>query len=386
MTIFTAHELYSAIEEKEDFLLLDVRNEEDHKRFSIEGPNEVMMMNIPYFDFIEEPEEMVAQVPDDKPVRVVCAKVGSSEFVANLLEGLGRENVSHLDGGIISWGNLLVSKRVNSESDDYEVWQFNRPGKASCSYGLVFGKEMFLFDPSRNVDYYLQFAESRGAIITHALETHLQADYISGSPKIVEMTGAVLVAHDGDYSEALHQYHSVTDGEEINFSTENGPVVSCVHSPGHTPGSMTYLIGEKYMISGDTIFIVSIGRPDLGKMAVEWAQMLYDTLHKRISVMPDDLIVLPGHYTDWEAEADSEYRIMNDFATVKAMNEEIYSIANIDDFVTYIQGNMRNQPEIYGQIRLVNFGKLTPCENEQNIMDLGKNECAASKHGGIENA
>ena len=159
MTIFTAHELYSAIEEKEDFLLLDVRNEEDHKRFSIEGPNEVMMMNIPYFDFIEEPEEMVAQVPDDKPVRVVCAKVGSSEFVANLLEGLGRENVSHLDGGIISWGNLLVSKRINSESDDYEVWQFNRPGKASCSYGLVFEKEMFLFDPSRNVDYYLQFAE-----------------------------------------------------------------------------------------------------------------------------------------------------------------------------------------------------------------------------------
>ena len=386
MPVFTALELYSAIEEKEEFLLLDVRNEEDCNRFSIEGPNEVMMMNIPYFDFMEEPEEMVAQVPDNMPVRVVCAKVGSSEFVANLLEGLGRENVSHLDGGIISWGNLLVSKRVNSESDNYEVWQFNRPGKASCSYGLVFEKEMFLFDPSRNVDYYLQFAESRGAIITHTFETHLQADYISGSPKIVEMTGAVLIAHDGDYSEAIHQYHSVTDGEEINFSTENGPVVSCVHSPGHTLGSMTYLIGEKYMISGDTVFIVSIGRPDLGKMVVEWAQMLYDTLHRRISVMPDDLIVLPGHYTDWKAEADSEYRIMNDFATVKAMNEEIYSIANIDDFVTYIQGNMRNQPEIYGQIRQVNFGKLTPCENEQNIMDLGKNECAASKHGGVEYA
>lgn len=395
MTTFTAQELYDAIEEREDFVLLDVRNEEDHNNFSVEGPNDVQMLNIPYFDFIEEPEEMVAQVPGGKPVRVVCAKVGSSEFVANLLEGMGRENISHLEGGIVSWGNLLVPKRINTDADGYEVWQFNRPGKASCSYGLAHDGEMFLFDPSRNVEFYTKFAESRGLIITHTFETHLQADYISGSPKLVELTGAKLVAHDADYSDAIHPYHSVTDGEVFEFSlssqssgtsTTSSPKVVCVHSPGHTPGSMTYLVNEKYMISGDTVFIVSIGRPDLGNMAVEWAQMLYETLQNRISVMPDELIVLPGHYTDWQVEADSNHIIMNDFGTVKSMNEDIYNIDDVEDFVEYIQGNMRNQPEIYGQIRQVNFGKLTPCENEQNVMDLGKNECAASKHGGIENA
>jgi glyoxylase-like metal-dependent hydrolase (beta-lactamase superfamily II) len=239
---------------------------------------------------------------------------------------------------------------------------------------------MFLFDPSRNVEFYQHFAESRGADITHTFETHLQADYISGSPLIAKETGATFVAHDGDYGSAIHEYRSLIDGESFDFSNEGGPSTLCIHSPGHTPGSTSYVIGEKYLISGDTVFIVSVGRPDLGNQVVEWAKMLYGTIKERISILPDSLLVLPGHYTDWSAEADSEMRIINDFGTIKRNNEEIYGIDDIDDFVSFIQSNMRQQPEIYGQIRKVNSGHLTPCNDEQNVMDLGKNECAASNH------
>jgi hypothetical protein len=116
----------------------------------------------------------------------------------------------------------------------------------------------------------------------------------------------------------------------------------------------------------------------LGKQVVEWAKTLYSTLKERISILPDSLIVLPGHYTDWSIEADSEMRIMNNFGAVKKYNEQIYGIDDVDEFVSYIKSNMREQPEIYDQIRKVNSGHLTPGNDEQNIMDLGKNECAAS--------
>ncbi len=377
---FTATELFEAIESGDDFVLLDVRNGEDYSNFSVEGPNEIEMLNIPYFDFIENPKSSVAKVPSGKPLRIVCAKEGSSEFVASVMTEFGHENVSHLEGGIISWGNVLVSKRVNFEVDSYEMWQFNRPGKASCSYGLVYEGEMFLFDPSRNLEFYQQFAESRGLKISHTFETHLQADYISGSPLIAEATGATFVAHDGDYSSGVHEYRSIIDGESFEFSNEGGPSTLCTHSPGHTPGSTSYVIDEKFLISGDTVFLVSVGRPDLGKQVVEWAKTLYATLKERITILPDSLIVLPGHYTDWSIEADSEMRIMNNFGAVKEYNEKIYGIDDVDEFVSYIQSHMREQPEIYDQIRKVNAGHMTPCNDEQNVMDLGKNECAASSH------
>ena len=377
MESFTASELFNSFEGGEDFIILDVRNEEDFSRFSIEGPVDVLSLNIPYFDFIERPEESVAKVPSGSPVRVVCAKQGSSEFVRDVLMSLGRENVTYLHGGINTWGNVLIPKRVNSEDSSYELWQFNRPGKASCSYGLIYGTDMYVFDPSRDVQFYVEFAESRGAKISHTFETHLQADYISGSAKISDATGATFAAHPGDFSGSVYDYHPLSDGDLFNFDGA-GPVVQVVHSPGHTPGSTTFVVDEKFMLSGDTVFIVSVGRPDLGNQVVAWAKTLYATLQERIMVMPDDLLVLPGHFTNWSKEADENNRIINNFGDVKRINEEIYGIEEEDDFVAYIEANMRVQPEIYNQIRKVNAGILTPCETEQSVMDLGKNECAAS--------
>ena len=342
------------------------------------------MLNIPYFDFIDEPVESAAKVPEGKPVRIVCAKEESSQFVADILDGCGRKDITWLEGGINTWGNVLIPRRINNEEEAYEVWQFNRPAKASCGYGIVYEGEMFIFDPSRATDFLVEFAASRGAKITHTFETHLQADYISGSPTLVEKTGATFVAHEGDYGTSLYDYHALTDGEVFEFAKAGGPEVLCTHSPGHTPGSTTYIVDEKYMLSGDTVFILSVGRPDLGKRVVEWARTLYTTLKERITVLPDTLLVLPAHFTDWEREADEQLRIVNDFGTVKSLNEAIYDIEDEAEFVEYIQANIRAQPEIYNQIRLVNAGRLTPDPNEQNVMDLGKNECAASGHGGTQ--
>lgn len=384
ITSYSAIELYDSIESKDDVIYLDVRNEENHQLFMVEGPNDVEMYNIPYFDFMEDPEGCTAKLPEGRPVKVICAKEGSAQFVADILDSQGREEVSWLEGGIVTWGNLLIPKRINSADEDYEIWQFNRPGKASCSYGLIHGEQMMLFDASRAVEFYVEFAASRGADIRHVLETHLQADYISGSPRIAAATGAEFHAHDGDYAVSVFDYTSIVDGELIHFKRDGGPSVLCTHAPGHTPGSTAYVVDEKYLISGDTVFIVSVGRPDLGKRVVEWAKQLYATLKQRITVLPDELIVLPGHYSDWRRESNEDYLILNDFGTVKKLNEDIYGIEGEDEFVEYMKENMREQPDIYNQIRKVNAGALSLREEEQDIMDLGKNECAASSNRGMQ--
>ena len=375
--IYQAEDLYKWVTEKADFVLLDVRNSKDFKRFKIEGPYPIEMLNISYFDFMEIEDECISQLPaKDTPIRIVCAKEGSAKFVAEILEKHGFSDVGYLGGGIKSWGNLLVPRLLNP-GKDYELYQFIRPGKGSCSYGLIYQGEMILFDPSRNIDFYLGFAEEKDCRIVKTIETHLQADYIAGSRMIAEQTGAAFYANTNDFSGAKIDYISLGDGDEIGFG-DGGPSVHVLFSPGHTPGSTMFVIDQSYIVSGDIIFIKSIGRPDLGGKVEEWSDELYRTITK-ISSLEDSYILLPGHFIDW-SEANDELNFTQSLGQVREKNKSIYSIDNEADFLQFIQSNMREQPPEYAKIRLVNANLEMVDDEKAEILDLGKNECAASAY------
>ena len=366
-------------EEGHDFTLLDVRNNEEFGRFKIEGPYLSKMLNVPYIEFIEKEDESVAkvQIPKDESVRIVCAKEGSAKYVGEILVNNGWKDVKFLEKGIKTWGNMLAAKLVASENG-YQLYQFIRPGKASCSYGLIYEDEMAVFDPSRNVQFYQEFAKKHGAVITMTFETHLQADYISGSKQISSDTGALIMGHNHDFKDAAFDYQQVSDANVYQFS-KGGPEIKIIHTPGHTPGSTSYLIADKYLITGDTVFIFSIGRPDLGGKVEEWSKLLFNTLKTKLTELNDDLLVLPGHYVEW-SEADAQMVFVDTLGNIKNKNAEIYGIGDESAFIQFIKDNMRQQPQVYADIRKVNAGLLNVDEEEQDIMDLGKNECAASMH------
>jgi glyoxylase-like metal-dependent hydrolase (beta-lactamase superfamily II) len=326
-------------------------------------------------EFVEHEEESVAKVPAAKKVRIVCAKEGSAKYVGEILMNHGFKDVRFLEGGIKTWGNMLAPKLVASD-DGYQLFQFIRPGKASCSYGLISNNEMVLFDPSRNAAFYQSFAENNGARIVKSFETHLQADYISGSKQIAAESGAHILGHENDFKGAAFKYQKIVDEQVYSFSA-GGPEIKALHMPGHTPGSTSYLIDNKYLITGDTVFILSIGRPDLGGKAEEWSKLLYHTLKTKIAGLEDDLVILPGHYMDW-SEANQSQIFSDTLGSIKNRNADIYNIQNEDAFIGFIKDNMRPQPEVYAEIRKVNAGLLEVDAEEQEIMDLGKNECAAS--------
>jgi len=93
------------------------------------------------------------------------------------------------------------------------------------------------------------------------------------------------------------------------------------------------------------------------------------------------VIVLPGHYMDW-SELNQEKVFAASIGDIKKRNADIYGIKDEDDFIRFIRENMRKQPEVYAEIRKVNAGLLQVDEDEEEIMDLGKNECAASMAAG----
>ncbi|MGD8519994.1 MAG: MBL fold metallo-hydrolase [Desulfobacterales bacterium] len=362
-----------------DFTLLDVRNEEEFGRFKVEGPHLSKMINVSYIDFIEKEEESVArvQVPKNETIRIVCAKEGSAKYVGEILVNNGWQDVKYLEGGIKTWGNMLAPKLVAS-NDGYRLYQFIRPGKASCSYGLLYEDEMVVFDPSRNVEFYQNFAQQNGCKIVKTFETHLQADYISGSKRISSEAGAEIIGNQNDFKDAAFTYHSAGDQEVFSFS-KGGPEIRSIHMPGHTPGSTSYMIDNKYLVTGDMVFILSIGRPDLGGKAEEWSKLLYNTLKTKIAELSDDTLILPGHYIEW-AEANSEQMFVDTMGSIKKKNADIYGIDSEADFIKFIQDNIRKQPEVYVDIRKVNAGLLDPDDEDQEVMDLGKNECAASMY------
>ncbi len=374
---YQAEELYSWVTEKKEFVLLDVRNAKDFNRFRVEGPHNINTLNVSYFDFMEIEDECIALMPaKDAGIRIVCAQEGSAKFVAEILEKHGFTDVGYLAGGIKSWGNLLVPKLLNPGAA-YELYQFIRPGKGSCSYGLACNGEMILFDPSRNIDFYLGFAKAKGCRLISTAETHLQADYIAGSRAVSERTAALFYANEHDFKGAKLDYIALQDGQDIGFPGGT-PSVKALFAPGHTPGSTMYLIDGKYLVTGDIVFIKSIGRPDLGGKVDEWADELYKTINK-IEVMDGSLIVLPGHFIDW-GEANTDLNFTESLQKVKEYNKSIYTIKDSGEFLTFIKANMREQPPEYATIRMVNANLEQVDDEQAEILDLGKNECAASAY------
>ena len=385
MSIFkySAAQLFDWLISKEDMLVLDVRNATDFARFKVEAPYPVAMENISYYDFMEIAEECVARLPAKKPIRVVCAKEGSAQYVAEILEQHGFADVGYLAGGIKSWGNLLVPVLLNP-GEPYALYQFIRPGKASCSYALLHGGEMMTFDPSRNASFYLDFAKDHHCRLTKTFETHLQADYIAGSRMLMEATGATFMANSNDFAGACFPYTGLKDGEIIRFGDGGGPAVEVMFTPGHTPGSTSYLIDNRFLIAGDTVFLQSVGRPDLGGKVAEWSDILFATLGK-IKQLEPQILLLPGHYISWQ-EANGALAFVAPLAQAIAHNKDIYAIDNRTDFLAFITSNMRTQPVEYATIRKLNANIEQVDDEKAEELDLGKNECAASAYAARQQA
>lgn len=191
--------------------------------------------------------------------------------------------------------------------------RFFEPKLAQASYvlGCPGAKAAIVIDANRDVDQYIRAAEAEGVSITHVTETHIHADYVSGSRELAARTGATLLL--SDEGDAAWKYafaaeagaRLIKDGDRI---TVGAVVIDVIHTPGHTPEHLSFLITDSAaanepiaVVSGDFIFVGDVGRPDLLEKAANikgtmeaGAKTLYASLRKA-DAWPDWLQVWPGH-------------------------------------------------------------------------------------------
>ena len=175
--------------------------------------------------------------------------------------------------------------------------QFYLSCLAHASYLIGSDGEAAVVDPQRDVDIYIEDAKAHGLTIKHVIETHLHADFVSGHHELAAQTGAKI--YFGARANPKFNFVPVHEGDEISFGQVK---LRFIETPGHTPESISVLIfeaGKIYgVLTGDTLFIGDVGRPDLlgSRMpAAELAGMLYDSLHKKLLALPDETKVFPAH-------------------------------------------------------------------------------------------
>jgi len=172
---------------------------------------------------------------------------------------------------------------------------------AHASYLIGSEGEAAVVDPRRDVDEYLAEAQANGLRIRYVIETHLHADFVSGHRELAERTGAEVVF--GKRAGAAFPHRPVGDGDELRLGAV---VLRFLETPGHTPESVSILVVDgvaspqpKMVLTGDTLFIGDVGRPDLaggrGVTPAAMAGMLYDSLHGKLLKLPDDVLVYPAH-------------------------------------------------------------------------------------------
>ncbi|MDZ5607397.1 MBL fold metallo-hydrolase [Bacillus pseudomycoides] len=358
-----------------ELFILDVRNEADYMDWKIEG-KQVSSINKPYFDLLEGVEGILEELPKEKDILVVCAKEGSSKFVAEQLMESGVTNVYYLTGGMKAWSEYVKPVKVGNLKDGGSMYQFNRLGKGCLSYMVISNGEAAVIDPVRTIEIYEEFAREQGAVITNIMDTHLHADHISGGRKLAQKVKGTYWLPPKDAEEVVFSYEPLVEGTVITVG-ETKIDIEAIYSPGHTIGSTSFIVDDAYLLSGDILFVDSIGRPDLAGKAEDWVNDLRNTLYKRYKDLSQELIVLPAHYSK-VSELDEQGVVR---ATLKDLFKRNAGL-NIEDkseFRKTVTENLPPQPNAYEDIRQTNMGKINPSVDEESEMEIGPNRCAV--HG-----
>lgn len=368
----TPRELYDEITNQEVPFILDVRNQDEFATWQVEGTKPVATKNMPIWMAVEGVEDLAKQVPANSVV--VCAHGNGSDLLLDLLAEEGVEARS-LVGGTAAWAELLVPEPLECLPEGVIGWQILRPAKACLSYMIgVPGKDAIVVDPARFLDFYIDLAASEGMTITHVIDTHVHADHISGGPELAEKVGAKyhLPLEDAGGSVPFPN-EPLEDGTEIDLGGHTVATFA-IKMPGHTPGTTCVHIPGHLLLTGDTVFVRGVGRPDLTGKADELARELYYTVNDKLRPLDPSTTVLPAHWsTADEMGADGMVKTtLGQVFESTLLNEE-----DLVKFVEEIVGTLPSAPDFYDTIREVNSGKKVSAE-EIETLEIGKNQCAAS--------
>ena len=228
--------------------------------------------------------------------------------------------------------------------------QFYLTCLSHASYLIGSEGEAAVVDPQRDVDIYLKVADEQNLKIRHIFETHLHADFVSGHKELAARTGARIYI--GAQANAEFPHVPLTDG----FELKNGAVrIRALETPGHTPESVCLVITDEKeaaqpcaVLTGDTLFIGDVGRPDLSKTHTsrELAGLLYDSLHEKLLALPDAVKVYPAHGAGSLCGRAMRAERSSTIGTERLTNYAL-QIGSREEFVAQLTANLPTRPDYF---------------------------------------
>ncbi|ODR82608.1 rhodanese [Haladaptatus sp. W1] len=375
----TPEELADKQDADEEFVLLDTRPEESFESWHIQGA-----VNFPFGpdeSLSEDGASAVESMLDgNDEILTVCAKGISSAHFVDELEKHGFEDVKVVEGGMEEWSQ--VYEHVPIETDgDAEIVQIQRRAKGCLGYLVGSAGEAAAIDVSRHIDEFRDAAAARGYDITHVLDTHIHADHISGGRRLADEIGVPYHLSERARKRGVeYEYDALGRNDVVRVGDTD---IKAVYTPGHTSEITSYLVNDEAVLTGDTLFVDSIGRTELEfgeEGAGKGAEMQYDSLHKVLMSEPDSVVVLPGHVTVTEdgrfAHGSPGQPIQ---ATVGDLRREL-DVLQLpeDEFVARLTETVPEKPPNYETVIAVNRGLDEPDdEGEATELELGPNRCSA---------
>jgi glyoxylase-like metal-dependent hydrolase (beta-lactamase superfamily II)/rhodanese-related sulfurtransferase len=348
------------LEHGEPVTVLDVRTGEERAEWAIPGSV--------HADAYDPDALRGVELPENGPVVTVCGTGKTSMVAAEQLRSRGVEAVS-LEGGMKSWSLAWNTAEVPIEGSEAGVIQVRRTGKGCLSYLIGSAGEAAVIDASLEPEVYVRLAEERNWKISHVLDTHVHADHLSRSRRLAELAGATLHMPAG--SPVSYAFSALEDGDVLEVGAAR---IEALGTPGHTPESTSYLLDGRALFTGDTLFLESVGRPDLGaarQEAERKARALHGSL-RRLLGLDSRTLVLPGHASE---------PIQFDGEPISAPLEEVRENAPLlrgeeEGFVEKVAGRVPPTPENYERIVELNRTGELP-EDDPTEIEAGANRCAA---------
>jgi glyoxylase-like metal-dependent hydrolase (beta-lactamase superfamily II) len=213
-------------------------------------------------------------------------------------------------------------------------------------------------DPQLEIEPYLEAAAQKSMRITRIYETHVQADHLSGARRLSNATGAPVIFHKSAPVEFPHV--NVEDGERHDLGNV---VLSILHTPGHTPDSVSILVTDKtrasepwFVLTGDTLFSGGVGRPDLigaGSEAM-LAEQLHDSLRSKIMTLPDHLEIFPAHFGGAACGKGLSGKPGSTIGFERRFNPALQARSRAE-FVDFVLADLPPQPEAFAENRRRNL-------------------------------
>ena len=208
-------------------------------------------------------------------------------------------------------------------------------------------------------------------------DSHVHADYVSGGPGLSREFKVPYYLHPADATYPYDgtpgriDFHPLSDGDRIPFGET---ALGVVHTPGHTEGSVTYLCEDRVALTGDFLFVESIGRPDLGGKEAVWAGHLWNSVRRAKKEWEAGLAVYPAHYAT-PAERRMGQAVGISFGELITENMFLRT-AEKESFLRDILARSAPFPDTYRKIKAMNLGLAPIVQKEVEEMEVGRNCCA----------